>query len=713
MNMEPERYELREGPAYDFPIHRRDFFKRLGGGVLVIAFIGGLEAQESGRATRRGGGGGRAMPKEIGAWIHIGENGAITVYTGKVEVGQNIRTSLTQAAAEELHVPVSSIRMVMGDTDLTPFDMGTFGSLTTPQMAPQIHKAGAAARQLLIGLAAKAWSVDPATLTARDGRIVESAGGHSAGYGDLTKGQKLMETIGSDAPLTAPKDWKVCGQSTPKVDGRAFVTGEHKYVSDLKPAGMLYGKILRPAAFGGKLASFDAAGAAKMAGVKVVRDGDFAGVTAPDPETAEKALAALRADWKTESQPGNRGLFAYLKEHAAESQPSTQEGSVDQALEQAPVKLKETYEIAYIAHTPLEPRAAVAEWSGDRLTVWTGTQRPFGVRGELAEAFHLPEDQVRVIMPDTGSGYGGKHTGEAAIEAARLAREAGKPVKLVWTRQEEFTWAYARPAGVIDIASGVSKDGTITAWDFHNYNSGTAGMDTLYEIANRRIQFHPSKSPLRQGSYRALASTANHFARETHIDELAHACSMDPLEFRLKNLRNPRMRAVLETAAAKFGWGKQKATAERGFGIAGGFEKAGYIATAVELAINGSKVRVVRVASAFDCGAVVNPEHLKNQVEGAIVMGLGGALFEAIEFDNGRVTNASLTDYRVPRFSDVPALETVLIDRKDQPSVGAGECPIVGLAPAIGNAIFAATGTRMRAMPLAPAGLPKVMSRRG
>ncbi len=699
MTIEPERYELHEGATYDFPPSRREFFQRLGGGLLVIALIGNLQAQESGRAQRRGGGAG--MPKEIGAWIHIGEDGTITAYTGKAEVGQNIRTSLSQAVAEELQVPVGSVRMVMGDTDLTPYDMGTFGSLTTPQMAPQIHKAAAAARQMLIGLAAKSWNVEAATLTARDGHVEDSNGTKRAAYGELTRGQKLVETIAADVAVTPVNDWRIAGKSVPKVDGRAFVTGEHKYCSDLQRPGMVFSKILRPSAFGGKIEAFDAAAAEAMPGVKVIRDGDFAGVTAPDPDTAERALKAVRANWKTEPQPGSRELFAYLKENASSVQPSPNLGAVERALAEAPVKLKQTYEIAYIAHTPLEPRAAVAEWVGDRLTVWTGTQRPFGVRSELAEAFHIPEDRIRVIMPDTGSGYGGKHTGEAAVEAARLARDAGKPVKLVWTRAEEFTWAYARPAGVIEIASGVNKDGTIAAWAFHNYNSGTAGMETLYTIPHKLVQFHPSKSPLRQGSYRALASTANHFARESHIDELAQAVGMDPLEFRLKNLKDTRQKDVLTAAAEKFGWGKSKPSQGHGFGIAGGFEKSGYVASVVEVAVDGGNVRVVRVVTAFDCGAVVNPDHLKNQVEGSIVMGLGGALFEALQFENGRVTNARLSAYRVPRFSDLPVLETVLVDRKDVPSAGAGECPIVALAPAVAGAIFGATGVRHRSMPMA------------
>jgi isoquinoline 1-oxidoreductase len=380
---------------------------------------------------------------------------------------------------------------------------------------------------------------------------------------------------------------------------------------------------------------------------------------------------------------------------------------MEKGLDAADHKLQATYTIAYIAHAPLEPRAALAEWKDGKLTVWTGTQRPFGIRGDLARALKMPEELIRVIVPDMGSGYGGKHTTEAPLEAARLAKAAGKPVKVVWTREEEFTWAYFRPAGVIEVTSGVRKDGTITAWEFHNYNSGGSAIGTLYDIPNQRIAFHSSASPLKQGSYRALAATANHFARESHMDELAHAAQMDPLEFRLKNLKDARLRAVLEAAAQQFSWGKTKPDANHGFGIAGGSEKGSYVASCAEISVDpgSGKVKVERVVTAFECGAIVNPDGLKNQVEGAVVMGLGGALFEAIQFENGKIRNAAFSRYRVPRFSDMPSLETVLLDRKDLSSAGAGETPIVAIAPAIGNAIFQATGKRLRSMPLAPNGV--------
>jgi isoquinoline 1-oxidoreductase len=468
---------------------------------------------------------------------------------------------------------------------------------------------------------------------------------------------------------------------------------------------MLHGKVLRPSAFGATLASIDSKEAEKLPGVVVARDGDFVGVVAPNEETAARAVTAVRAEWKTTPQVSAKELFEHLRK--TPNPPANATAALAESLSAASQKLERTYTIAYIAHAPLEPRAAVAEWKDGKLTVWTGTQRPFGVRDELASAFRIPETSVRVIVPDTGSGYGGKHSGEAAIEAARLAKAAGKAVKLVWTREEEFTWAYFRPAGVIDVTSGVSKDGVITAWDFHNYNSGNAGLRPVYAIQNQRCEFHRSDSPLRQGSYRALASTANHFAREVHIDELAASLKMDPLEFRLKNLKDDRLRAALEAAAKAFGWGKSKPDANHGFGIAGGFEKGGYVANCAEVAVDraSGKVKIIRVVTAFECGAIVNPDGLKNQVEGSVIQGIGGALFEAIDFADGKILNPRFSRYRVPRFSDTPQLETVLLDRKDLQSAGAGECPIVALAPAVGAAIFDATGVRLRSLPMAPNGI--------
>jgi isoquinoline 1-oxidoreductase len=688
-----------------FEVNRRDLFKLLGAGLVVGICDRTSLAQESGRAQ------GEAIPQDLAAWLHIGGDSKITVFTGKVEMGQNIRTSLAQQVAEELHAPLSSITMIMGDTDLTPFDLGTFGSRSTPQMGPQLRNAAAAACDMLLAMAAQHWQADRHLLSANAGAITNSRTGQKLTYGELTQGQKLVKSLAGDPPLTPATQWRVAGTAAPKVDGKAFVTGVHQYTSDMARPGMLYGKVLRPTAFNAKLVSFDSKAADGLPDIKVVRDGDFVGVAAPDPESAANALDLLNAQWNAPLQISESALFDSLRQPPdTESRGgfgggNRETGSVQTGMASAAKTLSQTYTAAYIQHAPLEPRAAVAEWEENKLTVWTGTQRPFAVREELASAFHVPLAQVRVIVPDTGSAYGGKHTGDAAVEAARLAKAAGKPVKLVWTREEEFTWAYFRPAGVIDVKSGIAADGTLLAWEFHNYNSGPAGIGTPYNVANQKIQFHPAKNPpLRQGSYRGLAATANHFARESHMDELAALAGMDPLAFRLKNLTDARLRAAFETAAQRFGWGKQPATSTRGFGIAGGFEKGGYLATCAEISVDRGmgRVKIVRVVQAFDCGAVVNPNGLRNQISGAIVQGIGGAMFEAVHFDNGRVTNPRFSEYRLPRFSDAPQIEVELIDRKDQPSAGAGETPLMGLAPAVAGAIFSATGVRLRSLPLMP-----------
>ncbi|MEX2281320.1 MAG: molybdopterin cofactor-binding domain-containing protein [Gemmatimonadota bacterium] len=700
--IETERYELHAPPSYRFTISRRRFVESVGAGVIVFVAVRNRPLLARLAAEQQ-----RQAPQAINAWLHIAENGAVTVYTGKVEVGQDIRTSLTQAVAEELHVAPASISLVMGDTDLTPYDQGTFGSRTTPAMAPQLRRAAAAARIALIARAAEQWNADAAGLTLADGRVTNARTRRSVAIGELTKGEKLVQTISGDVPLAPASEWRVAGKPLAKVAGRAIVTGKHRYPSDIKLPGMLIGKVLRPPAAGATLVSVDTI-SAQSQNVTVVSDGDFAGVAAPDAAAATRALSLLKAEWNQTPQPSQRELFEHLKRTAQTSRPN-QRGSFDQAYTAAEEKFAAVYTTAYIAHVPLEPRAAVAQWENGKLTVWTGTQRPFGVRSELARAFGIPEERVRVLVPDTGSGYGGKHTGETAIEAARLARAANRPVKVVWTREEEFAWAYFRPAALIEIKSGAQRDGTLTAWEFHNYNAGGSALATPYDVPNQMTAFHPSASPLRQGSYRGLAATANNFARETHMDEIAAKLELDPLAFRLKNLREPRLRAALEAAAEKFGWSKWRASAGRGIGLACGTEKGGLVASCAEVAVDraSGRIQLIRIVTSFECGAIVNPDGLRNQVEGAVVQGLGGALWEAIEFDSGRILNPRLSQYRVPRMSDVPPIELVLLDRKDLPSAGAGEAPIMAIAPAIGNAIYRASGTRLRSLPLIPNGLDR------
>jgi isoquinoline 1-oxidoreductase subunit beta len=481
------------------------------------------------------------------------------------------------------------------------------------------------------------------------------------------------------------------------------VTGRHSYPSDLQRPGMMYGSVLRAPKYRGKLLAIDLAPAKAMESVIAVHDGDFVGVVAPTAFAAGQAVKeiAKTASWTDLEMPSNDQLYDYLRKHAEGGVPAN---PFAPEVEKAKKSLRATYTIAYVQHAPLEPRTAVAEWVDGKLTVRTATQNPFGVRGELMNAFRLAEDKVRVIVPDFGSGYGGKHTGECAVEAARLAEAAKRPVMLRWTREEEFTWAYFRPAAVIDVEASLDDASRLATWYHVNINAGGASIETPYNVPHKLSKALGSKPPLRHGAYRALASTGNTFARESVMDELAAVAGTNPLEFRLANLSDSRLRAVLEDAARRFKWTervKQKRP-NHGVGLACSLDKGGFVACCAEVEIDRAKDQIVvrDVCESFDCGPVLNPENLRNQIEGAIIMGLGPALKEEIRIEDGAIENASFRQYRVPRLADVPTIEVRAINRTDVEPAGAGETPIIAIAPAIGNAVFQATGVRLRAMPM-------------
>ena len=627
--------------------------------------------------------------------------------TGKVEAGQGARAELSEAAAEELRVPVSRIQLLMADTSLVPDDGVTAGSGSTPRTVPAVRHGAAAAREVLVEFAATRWGVDRSTIQVRDGKTSRASSPETLSYADLAAdadaAKALEQGIPSDVALTPVAEWKVLGKPTPRSNARDIVTGAHQFPSDISRPGMLYGKVLRPPSYGAKLTAIDLAPAQAMKNVVALRDDQFVGVAAPTTFLAEKALdtVAKTARWEPAPHPSSKALFDYLKEHVSGDVPANPFADI---LAQAKRVMRQTYQVAYVQHAPLEPRAAVAEWLEGKLTVWTGSQNPFGCWSELTRAFHLGDQLVRVIVPDFGAGFGGKHTGEVGVEAARLAKAAGHPVSLRWTRREEFTWAYFRPAAVIQIEAGLDDQGRLTCWHFININSGGAGIETPYRIGKHRSEFVRSESPLRQGSYRCLAATANQFARESFMDELAAASGADPLAFRLAHLDHPRLRAVLETAAQRFNWEERikKKKPNVGLGLACGTEKGSYVAACAEVEIDPSAktIAVRRVCQVFDCGAILNPANLLAQVQGALIMGLGPALREEINFEKGEVLNPSFRQYQVPRFADVPELDIHLLNRPDHDSSGAGETPIIAIAPAIGNAVFQATGQRLRSMPI-------------
>jgi isoquinoline 1-oxidoreductase subunit beta len=659
--LEPDRFELREPDPYRFALNRREF---LGAGLVLTLFVpGSASGQQTG---------------QIEARLHLGEDGAVTVLSGKIEEGQGARTEIAMAAAEELGVPLDAVQVVLGDTARVPNDGGTWGSATTPVTIPAVRRACAAARAML------------------------TESGHST-YAELARaGRKFTGPTPAGIALKPVASWKILGESQRRPASEAMVTGAHEFPSDIRRPGMLHGAVLRAPSFGARLEVLDVAAARRLPGVVAVRDGDFAGCAAPTSFEARAALEtmAAAARWSAPAHEATSdNLFEYLKKHQGRVRDNVKGAPAGQRGE----RHRATFRCAYVQHAPMEPRAAVAEWEGGRLTVWTGTSNPFGVRDTLARTFALSPEQVRVVVPDFGGGFGGKHTGEAAIEAARLAKEAGKPVSLRWTRAEEFSWAYCRPAALIEVEASLDK-GVITAWDFANYNSGAAALESPYRLAHTRHRYIECESPLRPGSYRALASTVNNFAREAFMDELAAAAGQDPLAFRLAHLDNERIRAVLEAAADRFGW-RERATRKqpgRGVGLACGMEKNSVVAACAEIEIDArtGAVRLVEIVQAYECGKILNPANLRQQVEGCILQGLGAVVRERLEFAGGRITNGSFARYRVPRFEDVPKIDLVLLDRPDMTPIGAGETPILTVAPAMANAWFQATGQRAYTLPL-------------
>jgi nicotinate dehydrogenase subunit B len=708
---------LPAGPAPALPWDQaakdaESFFELLPDGLVTVV------AADDGSPGGADGGTGQAGHYAGGddAWVHVGADGTVTAFTGKVEAGQGTRTALALLVAEELAVPAGSVRLVMGDTSLSPFDIGTFGSRSMPYAAPPLRAAAAASARLLREAAAQRLGLAPASLTAAGGMLAGPDGAPSVSYGELLAGERRVERVPATEPVRPARSWRSAGHPARAAGAADVVTGAKRFPSDLSVDGMLHGSVLRPPAFGAVLRSAGTAVAAEQAGVQVVRDGDFIGAVAPDRAAARRAISLIEAAWDTIPQPAAADLEPHLRSHPVSGEGWNapflhEQGDVGAALAAAPVRLDARYRSAYIAHAPLEPRSALARWTAGRVTIWTGTSTPFRARREVAAALGLAEADVEIVVPDYGGGFGGKHGGAVAIEAARLARAAGRPVRVQWSREEEFRCGYLRPAALVDVSASADASGTITGWSVTNINSGPAGLLGPYRILHQRAVYQPAESPLPQGPYRALASTANHFARESEMDELAARLGADPLGFRLRHLGDERLAAVLRAAALRFGWDEARGRPARdadgtGTGIALGMEKGGRVATAARVRVApGGALQILRLVTAVDCGAVVNPDNLVNQVEGAVMMGLGGAMFEAIDFAGGRILNASLAAYRVPRLPDLPGIEVVLIDQPEQPSAGAGEAPIVAVAPAIANAIRHACGVRLRSMPLAPGGV--------
>ncbi len=689
---------------------RRGFVKALGGGILILVSAPalGCDADAQGR---------RGYPTDLNAYLHIAPDGKVTLFSGKIEMGQGVMTSLAQMAAEELGSPLESFTVVAGDTALVPFDQGTWGSMTTRFFGPAVRAAAAQARLVLTDLAAQRLGVARSALAVENGVVYVAADRQRrVSFGELAQGRAITHTVGEKAVLRSVREFTVMGTSPRRLDGREKVTGAAKFAGDIRRPGMLYARIVRPPAHGATPKSLDTSAAAALRGVTVVNHDGLVAVLAPDPETAARALNAVKAEWNVPPATVNtETIYDHLVSAAPGSQTADSAGDLDAGAAASAKTFEQTYYNAYVAHAPLEPHTSVAEWKDGKVTIWAATQSPFGTQGQVARALNTPPENVRVITPFVGGGFGGKSAGQQSVEAARLAQLAGKPVMVAWTRAEEFFFDTYRPAAVIKIRSGMDAAGSVKLWDYSVYAAGSRGSGVLYDIPNRRVRAFGQQSdtrstesyhPFATGPWRAPGANSNRFAAEQQMDVMATAAGMDPIAFRLKNTKDPRMQRVLRAAADAYGWQARPFPARTGSGrgVAFGEDVGTYVVHIADVTVDRTTgaVKVTRVVCAQDMGIVVNPEGAKMQTEGGIAMGLGYALSEGLRFDGGRIDDTNFDTYAFTRFSWVPPIEVTLVRNDDQDPQGGGEPGIINMGAVIANAIFDATGARVYYLPMTP-----------
>lgn len=695
-------------------LRRRDFI--LGGAGLFICIPAAALAQEPARLPGRAGG----YPTDLNAYLKIGEDGRVTCLVGKVELGQGAMTSLAQVLAEELDVPFDSVDVIMGDTDLCPWDVGTFGSLCTPLLVPVVRRAGAEARAVLLQLAAERLKIAPQKLTVKRGAIYESER-KTVSYGQLVQGRRIERHL-PDIPVKPVAAFQVIGQSPRRKDALAKITGKAKYAGDQSLPGMLHACVLHPPAHGAKLRNVDTSAAAKVSGARIVNEGDLIAVLHERPDVAADALAKIKAEFdRPAPTPTDTTIFDHLLKTAPPPRMVAESGDIAEGERLARGVIERTYLNSYVAHAPIETHSATAVIENDRVTVWASTQTPFAVKGQVARALGIDEAKVRIISQYVGGGFGGKSETSQAVEAARLARITGRPVQVVWNRKEEFFFDRFRPAAVIKIRSGVTGEGKLALWDQQIYGAGDREAKPHYDIPHQRTVSAggwgggnpPGMNPFGVGPWRAPSVNSNTFGRESHMDVMAAQLGVDPLEFRLNNLNHPRMRRVLEAAAKRFGWQPHGKPSGRGIGVACGLYANACNATMAEVAVDKSSgaVRVKRVVMALDVGVVLNPDGIRQQIEGCITMGLGYALTEEVRFRGGEVLEENLTDYRIPRFSWLPEMDIILIDNPETQALGAGEPPIITMGAVLANAIYDATGARLLQLPMTPERIKSAMQK--
>ena len=684
-------------------------------------------------------------PKNVDSFLSVNSDGTVTVFCGKVDLGQGLRIAIRQIAGEELGIGVDKIRYVEGDTALTPDQGRTSGSTGIQGGGMQIRQAAATAREALIGLAAERLNVRAGDLVTNDGQVLPKSGGAGVRFADLIGGHNFNLKLDPKAPLKDPPTYTLVGKPLPRPDVPAKCTGSFTYVHDFNLPGMLHGRVIRPPAIGAKLISVDESSIKHLAGAQAVRIKDFLAVVADDEWTAVRAARALRAQWTEWSGlPEQDKLVATLRADADITDEVLVNRDVPEAQRPADAKtLFASYFWPMQSHGSIGPSCAVADVRADRATVWTASQGTHGNRKTFARFLGLPLEKVRLIYLDGAGCYGMNGHEDAAADAAIVSRAVGRPVRVQWSREDEHGWDPKGPPQLLDIFGAVGADGRILAWrtemwlpqmtrglpDIPLLAPTAAGLDNVrglqpgfiwqnadppYAAENVQVLVHWLKdAPLRPAPIRSPGKPANCFAVESFIDELAAAAGLDPIEFRLRGLADPRGVEVIRQAAALMNWQSRPSPGHdrdsavmRGRGIAYIHYKHNetYVAMGMEVAVEraSGRIRVERVACAHDCGQIINPNGVRAQVEGSILQTLSRVLLEEVQFDRSRVTSVDWSTYPIMRFSDVPKLDIELVDRPAQPPLGAGEAACTPVAAALANAVFDATGARLRTVPFTP-----------
>jgi nicotinate dehydrogenase subunit B len=740
------RSQLRPNPKGEImknanAVSRRDFLRT--GGAVVVSFAlaeavpnFGL-AQSPATAAQVG----KPLdPSLVDSFLAFHADGSVTIFTSKVDVGTGLRIAMSQMAAEELGIPLERVSIVEGDTAVTPDQGGTGGSTGIPRGAVEIRQAAATARQALLKLASEQLKQPAADLVIADGQVRPASGGTGIAISSLVGGKRLDIKVDPKAPLKEPSRYTIVGKPILRPDVPGKCTGGHGYLQDFSVPNMLHGRIIHPPAIGAKLLTVDESSIRNVPGVRVVRIESFLGVVASDEWAAVRAARELKTTWSEwRGLPGSEGLDRFVREGAVErDEPLVNRGDAAAALSSG-AQLSAMYVWPYQGHASLGPSCAVADVREDGTTIWTSSQGPHGMRTSFAKLFGMPEEKVRVVYLDASGSYGTNGGDDAAAEAVLLSRAVGRPVRVQWMREDEHGHDPKGPPQILSVRANLDADKRIAAWETqtwlpanvpgnrplisldaagitqpHGRGAGqvAANADPPYAIPHLRVLVHWMKdSPLRLSNLRAPGKIANVFAVEGFTDELAAAAGMDPVEFRLRGLTDTRAIDVIKRAAEMIGWQSRPSPnrqAKQGSVLVGRgiaymrYKQAeNYVAIAMETAVNPETgaISVRRVTCAHDCGLVVNPDGLRNQIEGCIVQTLSRTLHEEVKFDQSRVTSVDWASYPILRFNELPAVEVALLDRPNLAPVGAGEAATAPVAAALANSIFDATGVRLRNVP--------------